>query len=73
VINYDYAVNAELPAIGTPIRRHRPQGQLTQPNSPPDVLHAVQRARLPHALAACRRKDEVRASHNAGATAADAQ
>ena len=72
-ISSDYAVNAELPAIGTPIRRYRPQGRLTQPNSPPDVLHAVQRARLPHTLAACRHKDEVRASHSAGATAADAQ
>jgi len=66
-------VNAELSAIGTPIRRYRPKGRLTQSNSPPDVLHAVQRARLPQALAACHRKDEVKASHSAGATAADAQ
>ena len=62
-----YAANAELPAIDTPIRRHRPQSRLTQPNSPPNVLHAVQRARLPHTLAACRRKDEVKASRTADA------
>ena len=44
-ISCDYAVVAELPAIDAPIHRDRPQGRLTQPNSPPDVLHAVQRAR----------------------------
>lgn len=64
-INCNYAANAGLSAIGTLIGRHRPHGRLTQPNSTPDVLHAVQCAQLPHALTAYLHKDEVKASRTA--------